>query len=216
MPMPRAHILENEVHLGCAERVVHAVVLGQRREAEVGQDRCVAQVDRGSGRRLAVLALIVELGHVDQAVRQMDIEQAEQVLVEHPDIEGDPVADERPIADELQQLRQHLPHRTGVRHVLLAQVMHLDGARLHRGARPDNGLECLAGEDPRAANLYSGDADDIIGQDVKSAGFAVEGYDFTGLVPLEQEGIALIGEQEPIDLAPHPAEHAHSHGNRPR
>ena len=125
-------------------RVVQRVVLVERRNAEVAQDGSEAQVEARAGRRVPVLALVVEGGDLDLRVGQLGLQQRQRVLVQHPHVEIDVVADQRPPADEAEQLRQHAAHRLAALHVPLAQPVHLDGAR-RRSARPP------AGRSPRSA-----------------------------------------------------------------
>ena len=55
-----------------------------RRQSEVGEYRRVAQIDPRSRRRGAEFAIVIKLRNVNPPVRQMNVQQAEQVFVKHP------------------------------------------------------------------------------------------------------------------------------------
>ena len=113
----------------------------------------------------------------------------------------------------MQELGQHLADRAAVRHVLLAQLMDLDRAHVHRRARPHESLVGLARENARAADLDRRDADDVVRQDVEAAGLAVERDDFAADVRPEQERIGVVGEKHAVEPRAQPSQNLLAHQN---
>src|SRR5215831_205478 len=189
------HVPKDYVHLRGPKRIVESIVLRQQRQTEVGRNRRVAQIEFRPGRSVAVFALVIEFRDVNQPVGQMNVQPDKDVLVEHANVEGNPVTDQWSTANEVKERGQDFVDRLSFRHVRLAQMVNLDGVRFHRRIRPHKGAESLAGQDTRAPDFDRCDADDVIGKDIEAAGLTVERDDFAAVIWLEKERIAGVGQQ---------------------
>ena len=131
----RLQIRERQVHHRRHQGVGIGVVLIERRQTEIREDAHEPQIDLGAGRGVLVLAFVIGAGHLDLLVRQADADHAPDVPVEHRDVELEVEADQRPRADEAQEIRQHLLDRAALSDVLFAKPVNLDRVRLHAWPR---------------------------------------------------------------------------------
>jgi hypothetical protein len=69
---PLLQVTQYDIHHRRHQCVVEGVVLGEGWDAEILEDRREREIDHRICRRIAVLALVVELGNLDAPVRQLD------------------------------------------------------------------------------------------------------------------------------------------------
>ena len=93
---------------GGHQRIIEGIVLSKRGNFQIPQHAREAQIDHEMIRRTLVFALVVQRGDVDALVGQVDLQQARQVSVDHPDIEVRVVPNDRSAPDEVQEVRQDL------------------------------------------------------------------------------------------------------------
>ena len=133
--------------------------------------------------------------------------QPPRVLIDHRDVEFEVVADQRPRADEAQELRQDLLYRSAAGHVALAQAMDLDRLCLHSRAGSDHRLEPRARKNPGAANGNGGDGHDVVPKRIEPGRFAVDCDRFLGGRLVEQEAKRRVAQEmlvnAPLDREPH-------------
>ncbi len=177
------------------------------RQVEIGLDRGIAQIDRRTRRRVTIFAVMIERAHIDQVVRQADVQHAHDMLVEHPLVEGDPVADERPCPDETQQFGQHISHTPAVLEILAAQLVHLDRGLAQRRLRLDDRPIGLARQDAVALDGDGCDADDVINPGVEPRRFAIERNSFIRVLSREKIGIAPVIERDAVGETLEGAQH---------
>src|SRR5262245_65528997 len=94
----------------------------------------------------------------------------------------------------MQELWQHVGHVAAERDILLAQLMHLDGAGPHLSLRPHHRAVGRAGADARSTDPHRRDADDVVDPRVEAGRFAVERYDLGALLVLATATAGLGGE----------------------
>ena len=197
----RLHVFKREVHHRRHQRVGKGVVLIEHGQAEVVENAREPQVDLGARRRVAVFALIIGPRYFDLLVRQRNAEQAPHVLVEHRDVEFEVEADQRPRADETQEIRQHLLHGPSASDVLLAQPVHLDGVRIEPRFGPDGRLEPLARQNAVGADPDCRDRDDVVFPKAEAGRLAIDRDRFPWRRRLEQKAINGIAQEAPVQAA---------------
>src|SRR6476660_5318028 len=102
---PFLQVTQDDIHHCSHQCVVESVVLGEGRNAEILEYRREGEIDHRVGRRIAIFALVVELGDLDPTVGQLDPDVGQDVLVQHGDVEIDVIPNQRTSADEMKQPR---------------------------------------------------------------------------------------------------------------
>ena len=125
------------------------------------------------------------------------LDERDDVLVEHGDVEIDVIADQRTPADEMQEIRQHLADQSAAFDIGLAQAMHLDRLGSHAGIRARDRLETLAGQDAVAADLDRRDRDDVVGSQSRPVVSQSIATTSSCGSRLEQEPVGLVADARP-------------------
>ena len=170
----RRQILEADIDHRRHQRVGESVVLVKQGQLHVFENAGEGQVDLGARRRVAIFQVIIQPGDFYTRIGQSDADELAHMLVEHGGVEVDVIADQRPSADEMQQIGQDLVDRAGMSDIGFEQAMHLDRFGRDRHARPHHHLIGLTGENAVAANFDRRDGDDFVALAVEAGGLAID------------------------------------------
>ncbi len=195
------HVLQREIGLRRHDRVVERVVLVEHGNAEIVQDAREGEVDLRAGLRIAVATLIIHGRDFDHRVRQFDLDQRQHVFVDHRRVEFEVIADERPAADEMQEIAHDLANALALLGLALEDMMDLDRIRLHLRVGPRDRDEFLAGENAVSPHLHRRDRDDVVLYDIEPGRLAIDDDDFVRRPLFEQEAIGLVGQREIMEPA---------------
>src|SRR3954454_18055993 len=74
--VPLLQIAQSDIHHCRHQCVVEGVVLSERWDVEISEDRREGEINRCIRRRIAVLSVVVKLRNLDSSIRQLDPKEA--------------------------------------------------------------------------------------------------------------------------------------------